>query len=99
MDKMIAIKGYHFSDGSYVEYDLTPGSSLTAEELNTLPAALTAEMQKIIEEAIPTSITMMEREEAGILLNCDTSAYPEIVRVVKIADFPCPCGGTHVDNT
>ena len=88
-------KGYHFPDNPYVEYS----GELTAEEMDTLPSILTAEVARIVEEAIPTNIFMEERDAAAELCGIDTSGYPHVVRIVDVAGHPCPCGGTHVKTT
>ena len=94
-NKLKSGKGYHFQDGPYVEYN----SELTEEELNNLLALLNHEIQLIIEESIPSHFQMITKEEASILCDCDTTNYPDVVRVVEIAGHSCPCGGTHISNT
>ena len=37
--------------------------------------------------------------EAATVCGCDTTNYPDEVRVVTMSGFPCPCGGTHVVDT
>jgi Ser-tRNA(Ala) deacylase AlaX len=90
-------KGYHFPDGPYVEYS----GELTEEEFTNLPNLLNEQIQQMIEEKIPSQFQILPKEEASILCEFDTSAssYPALVRVVEIARFACPCGGTHIDNT
>jgi Ser-tRNA(Ala) deacylase AlaX len=94
-DRIKSGKGYHFPDNPYVEYV----GQLTPEEMETLPATLTAEVQRIVEEDIPTSLFMEEKVAAGELCSIDTSAYPPVVRVADIAGSPCPCGGTHIKSS
>ena len=94
-DRIQAGKGYHFTDGPYVEYV----GSLTETELNSLPDDINDELSKIISENIPTRVTMMDKERAGEICQMDTSAYPDILRVVEVAGCACPCGGTHTSNS
>lgn len=97
--KLIPTKGYHFQDGCYVEYILKAGESVTNEELDALSHRLTAIMKEIVDAKIPTTIVVTNRETAAEICRCDTTNYPEEVRVVFIAELPSPCGGTHVNST
>lgn len=85
-----ATKGYHFSDGPYVEYQ----GSISEAQLATLPVDLNNEMQRIIRESIPTTVELMDNASAGSVCGCDTSSYPPRVRVVSLAGVSIPCGGT-----
>lgn len=94
-------KGYHFLDGPYVEYK----GKIPPEEKETLLPRLQQAFQELVEEDIPTKIETMERtaaEEACYRLqeNVDLSEYGEKeIRIVTVAGWPCPCGGTHVKST
>jgi Ser-tRNA(Ala) deacylase AlaX len=88
-------KGFHFASGPYVEYV----GVLDAQVVDTLAGRLNATLADIIEANIPTDLRIVSKEEAGELCGCDTSNYPDVVRVVTVADHPCPCGGTHVKST
>mmetsp|Transcript_23846 Transcript_23846/g.36782 ORF Transcript_23846/g.36782 Transcript_23846/m.36782 type:complete len:174 (+) Transcript_23846:678-1199(+) len=94
-------KGYHFLDGPYVEYRGTIVSSERADVLEKLSRTFTI----LLEEDIPTKIEMMSKIEADrkcnrLAQNFDFSDHPEeTVRIVTVANFPCPCGGTHVRST
>lgn len=92
-----ATKGYHFQDGPYVEYRVA--KDFDKSILDTLSDQLNEKLKEVVEEKIETEIKMMSQEDAGILCKCDTSTYPDEVRVLIVASFPCPCGGTHVTNT
>jgi Ser-tRNA(Ala) deacylase AlaX len=97
---LTATKGYHFSDGPYVEFEMRVGSEEpAAAELETMPSLLNEALASIVAEAIPTTVATLPRAEAGALCGCDTSTYPEEVRVVTVAGLPCPCGGTHVKSS
>ena len=94
-------KGYHFLDGSYVEYK----GVIKPEERNDLVVALNEALQSLIEEDIETKIETLPLAEAEDLCNrlqqnFDFSQYGQgDVRVVTVAGFSCPCGGTHVKST
>ena len=94
-------KGYHFLDGPYVEYR----GAIAAEKREELVTKLKEEFVKLCNEDIPTTICMMAKEEAEKELNRTQKNFdfevfsdPE-VRIVGVADFRCPCGGTHVHST
>lgn len=93
-------KGYHFLDGPYVEYK----GKVDAKDRDALVEKLRAEFDAIVEEDIPTSICQMTKNEAElecnrIQKNFDFDSFPEPIRIVSIANFKCPCGGTHVKST
>lgn len=94
-------KGYHFLDGPYVEYRGTIASSDRADLLEKLSHAF----KILLDEDIPTKIKEMSKIEAyricnRLAHNFDFGDYPEeTVRIVTVANFPCPCGGTHVKST
>jgi len=96
-------KGYHFMDGPYVEYK---GKIPDAKEKENLVAKLQVEFAQIVEEDIQSNICMMTRPEAEEACNriqknfdFDNFTDPAGIRIVTIANFQCPCGGTHVRST
>jgi len=90
-----------------VEKEIVPA------ELEALPALLKLKTSEFIAAAIPTKDEVMSREEAAKVCSMDISKYSrtaptaalypsrsqETLRMVTLADFPIPCGGTHVANT
>jgi Ser-tRNA(Ala) deacylase AlaX len=94
-------KGYHFLDGPYVEYKGT----VAVEEREALVAKLKVEFEALREEDIATTIEMLPKDEAEARLNrtqknFDFSVFTDPdVRVVGVAGFECPCGGTHVRSS
>jgi Ser-tRNA(Ala) deacylase AlaX len=96
LHKLKATKGYHFFDGPYVEYV----GDMTDQETKDLPDILNKYLVDIISENI-SSLTIAEisSSEAKDKLDCDTEGYPDKIRVVKVADMYCPCGGTHIKST
>lgn len=96
--RLRATKGYHFSDGPYVEYE----GELNESEMRELPNILNIHLKNIIDENIPTSISMVEKSEASRLLDLtlkELEFYPEKVRIVEVAGLSCACGGTHIGST
>jgi len=94
-------KGYHFLDGPYVEYR----GVIPADDREPLVKKLQDEFRNIVHEDIATTIESLPLAQAEAELNAvqenfDLSVFkdPE-VRVVGVAGFRCPCGGTHVRST
>lgn len=88
-------KGYHFADTCYVEFEGT----IADDEIAMMPPKLNSCLTTLISSAIPTRVLTVSRTEAGMMCNCNTDNYPEVVRIVSVANMPCPCGGTHIENT
>ena len=98
------IKGYHFTDGPYVEYKGTIPPEERAEALKKLQAAF----QEIISEEIETKIEVLPKDQAKELCGRLAENFEsmsgggddnEPVRIVTVAGLACPCGGTHIKNT
>ena len=94
-------KGYHFLDGPYVEYKGT----VPAEKRDGLVASLKGHFDALVDEDVDTTIEMMDKADADHVLNrvqknfdFDVFTDPE-VRIVGVAGYKCPCGGTHVKST
>ena len=98
-----ASKAYHFLQGPYVEYE----GSVPAEEKDTLLADLQTAFCQLVDEKIDTQIQIMSKEEADTVCNRQAQNFDmdvfagrdNTIRVVTVAGFPCPCGGTHVNST
>ena len=94
-------KGYHFSEGPYVEYI----GVIPNEEREKLQEDLTTEINKIINDT-PESDgqwrKICEYDEAKEVMGEVPEYIPEgnPVRVVRLLeeDTGCPCGGTHVHH-
>ena len=88
--KMVPTKGYHFTDGPYVEYQLVEGDGGVMEPseqlLKTFVTDLNESLKAIIQEDIPTEITIEVSE-----------GYDGFTRTVNLAGVSCPCGGTHIN--
>jgi len=94
-------KGYHFTPGSYVEYE----GKLEAAERDALVPKLQAAMNELIDQAVPTKVVTVDASELGAV--CPPNSLPSDpklwgtgwVRVVCVGGQGCPCGGTHVSDT
>lgn len=87
--KMLPAKGYHFTDGPYVEYQLVEGDGGVLEPseqmLKTFLGDLNESMKAIIQEDIPTEISIEASE-----------GYDGFTRTVNLAGVSCPCGGLYL---
>lgn len=64
---------------------------------------------ELVEEDIPTKIDNLSRADAQCLCDRVAANYFDLqqqfpddekdVRIVTVAGWPCPCGGTHVRST
>jgi Ser-tRNA(Ala) deacylase AlaX len=94
---VIAFKGYHFPDGSYVEFQ----GNIPAEESESLIAEANNRLSKILSSGgnIQSSLVMLE-ELKTLCSNVPANLPPDKpMRVVKMGDFqPTPCGGTHLKS-
>eukprot|EP00565_Helicotheca_tamesis_P005298 CAMPEP_0185732294 /NCGR_PEP_ID=MMETSP1171-20130828/15671_1 /TAXON_ID=374046 /ORGANISM="Helicotheca tamensis, Strain CCMP826" /LENGTH=231 /DNA_ID=CAMNT_0028401741 /DNA_START=138 /DNA_END=833 /DNA_ORIENTATION=- len=94
-------KGFHFLAGPYVEYK----GSIPPNERDEAIASLKKAFQDILEEDIETKIETLPHDEADKVcnrvahnFNMDDFGAGDI-RVVTAANWPSPCGGTHVKST
>jgi Ser-tRNA(Ala) deacylase AlaX len=98
-----ASKAYHFLDGPYVEYK----GSIAVEERDGVLKSLQSAFCQLVDENISTTIEILSKEQADAVCNrqaqnFDMDIFADNngqVRVVAVAGFPCPCGGTHVRST
>ena len=75
------------------------GVSVDKDYLDGIVESCNNILQVIINDNISSSVMMMTRNEAAIVCNCDTSHYPELVRVISVGGLSIPCGGTHLKST
>lgn len=97
-------KAYHFLEGPYVEYQ----GSIEADKRDALLKDLQQAFYQLVEENIETKIELMSKQEADEVCNRQAQNFDmdifadkrtQQIRVVTVADFPCPCGGTHVRSS
>ena len=86
----------------YVEYK----GSIPPEDRPALLEKLQTAFQELVEEDIDTKIEVLPTETAEEVCNRVAENYfnlkefgDETVRIVTVANWPCPCGGTHVKST
>lgn len=87
-------KGYHFPDGSYVEYK----AETMPEDIEKIKEQIENKCNEIISQDVETSIRFMPKEEMSSVCHNVPEYLPEgkPARVVLYGDFGIPCGGTHV---
>jgi Ser-tRNA(Ala) deacylase AlaX len=99
-----ATKAYHFLDSPYVEYK----GNVPAEDRGPLLEKLQKAFQELVEADIETEIFNVSLQEAEDICNRVAENYfnlkeqfqeGETVRIVRVAGWPCPCGGTHVKSS
>lgn len=96
-------KGYHFLDGPYVEYKGT----IPVDEREKVVKDLQSAFSQLVDQDIETCIESMTIEQADevcnrVAHNFDVDVFADSagrIRVVTVAGYPCPCGGTHVRST
>jgi Ser-tRNA(Ala) deacylase AlaX len=94
---MRAVKGFHFPDGPYVEFD----GVIPEEEKERLLVALQARIAEMVaadEAVLVESTTVAELEAAGVHMPAALPA-DKPTRVVTMFGYRSPCGGTHVAST
>jgi Ser-tRNA(Ala) deacylase AlaX len=104
---MPSLKAYHYLDGSYVEYK----GAVPPNDRDALLQRLQDAFHLLLEQDLATEIRVLSVDEADQLCNPDGSAtvvmdvtpfkdpVSQMVRVVTVAGYSCPCGGTHVRST
>jgi Ser-tRNA(Ala) deacylase AlaX len=92
-----AIKGYHFPDGAYVEFDGALDEETKAEMAESLQR-LIDEMVAADEELSVQSTTAGELLAEGVFMPAGIPT-DKPTRVVTTCGYRSPCGGTHVART
>lgn len=98
-------KAYHFLEGPYVEYS----GSIPDSERDAVLSDLQTAFCQLVAEDLETEISLMSKDEADTVCNRQAENFDldvfcdpfndNLIRVVTVAGFPCPCGGTHVRTT
>jgi len=92
--KLPAMKGYHFPNGPYVEFD----GIVPAEERDAFVGALQVELDRLVAEDSDVTWrfeTVENLRAAGVHMPAETPEGKP-TRVVVTSGFVSPCGGTHV---
>lgn len=87
-------KGYHFSEGPYVEYK----GSLASQDKESFKTRIEQVCNEIIARGCVITSTAMDKAQLATVCQHVPSYIPEDkpVRVVCIDGLYTPCGGTHV---
>lgn len=96
--KLKPVKGFHYPEGPYVEYEGT----LTEDTFKLVQEKLEEMVNSLIGYKLPLKTQQVTKEELVKLCGYAPEYLPEgkPVRIVQIGDHtPHPCGGTHVGNT
>jgi Ser-tRNA(Ala) deacylase AlaX len=92
------VKGFHFPEGAYVEYQGVIDETQKEEIRNRIEE----EVNKLINENINVVTKFVSHQELFELCDFVPEWIPKDkpIRVVKIGDYKAhPCGGTHIKNT
>lgn len=92
-----AVKGFHFPDGPYVEFEGTLDEQTKAELVEALQRRID-EMVAADEEVLVESTTVGELVAEGVFMPTEIPA-DKPTRVVTTCGYRSPCGGTHVGRT
>jgi Ser-tRNA(Ala) deacylase AlaX len=97
-------KAYHFLDGPYVEYI----GEVPPNDRDSVLTRLQESFQELVCNDIETQIDLVSMQEADAMCNriannFDMKVFADPrtrqIRVVTVAGYSCPCGGTHVRRT
>ncbi|HIA35865.1 MAG TPA: hypothetical protein EYN89_03785 [Flavobacteriales bacterium] len=90
-------KGYHFPDGPYVEYE----GMIEPEDRKALLEKVEFEANQLIKRGSKVADLIVESyDELHQHCNFVPAYVPKDkpIRVVKVANVGCPCGGTHIED-
>ncbi len=89
-------------DAPFVEYK----GKIPPDEVNPLLQRLQMVFQELLDEDIPTEIRVLDKDEAQQTCDRIKENYFNLsefgddpVRLVTVAGWTCPCGGTHIKST
>ncbi len=88
-------KAYHFPQGAYVEYEGTLEQNVREQ----LVSALTAEVNKLVQEALPVLVKSYSQRELMKKIQKPVDAQWPLRGMWVNKYGPIMCGGTHVANT
>lgn len=97
-NRLTPVKGFHFPEGAYVEYQGLIDESKKEE----LRSVLQSKVDDIIHMELPVSWKVVQKEQLSMYCDFVPSWIPENkpIRIVQIGEFRAhPCGGTHIRNT
>lgn len=89
INSLIPMKGFHFSEGPYVEYDGV------VENTNDLISILEEKVNILVNLNLPVEINTSYCNVDKININAPVGKTPRFVNFLGFK--PCGCGGTHVN--
>jgi len=92
-----AVKGYHFPEGPYVEFDGTLDETARDGLIERLQQRID-EMVAVDTPVLVESTSVSELKAAGVFIPGEIPA-DKPTRVVTTFGYKSPCGGTHVGNS
>ena len=95
-EQLVGIKGYHFLDGSYVEF-----RGGKPAEVEAFKEQANSRLKELIDGGAGVTAKLVTLEELREQCKSVPDGLPEgkPLRVVQIGDLPpLPCGGTHVKD-
>lgn len=95
--QLVGMKGYHFPDGPYVEFE----GALSEAEKAQAPMVLQQAVQQMIAQELPVAMRLVDADELAKLCKNILPNMPKDkpTRVMIIDGFALGCGGTHLANT
>jgi Ser-tRNA(Ala) deacylase AlaX len=96
--KWVAGKGYHFPEGSYVEYE----GEMKPEEIEPFRHQLEEKTNHLLHGNTIVKKQIVEKGKVHELCGTTPDYLPDgkPVRIITFSGSKgCPCGGTHVENT
>ncbi len=95
--ELIGMKGYHFPDGPYVEFEGTLAETKKAGAAGYIEQAV----RKMIEQALPIEVRLVNAGELARLCRNILPNTPrsDSVRAMIVGGAALACGGTHLANT
>ncbi len=91
-------KGYHFSDGPYVEYD----GEIPVDQREDIRLRLEQKVNELMNSKLETQVvyaTQAQMQELCGFIPSYIINDKEIRVVTLVPKLGCPCGGTHVKNS
>lgn len=94
---LVGMKGYHFPDGTYVEFD----GILSEEDKALFSEKISDEVRGMIEKELPITIKLVTSDELALLCKNVLPNMPKDkpMRVMIVDGIALGCGGTHLSNT
>ena len=95
--QLVGVKGYHFPDGPYVEFE----GLLNETDKTEASMVLEKAVQSMIEQKLPVTVRLVDADELSSLCRHILPNMPmdKPTRAMIVNDVAFGCGGTHLTNT